>query len=151
MFGSEADRRIPVILTLVGGEVLRGSVPSGASASLAFELNREGLFMSLKTGDGQIRYIAKSTIAQVVEGTERKTASLPDPSEDRSPYKVLKVKEGASVEEIRQAYMKLAKIYHPDSYHSDSTAPEVAEYVTKMFQHITGAYAAVKDAPSKAA
>lgn len=151
MFGNEADKRIPVILTLVGGEVLRGSVPSGASASLAFELNREGLFLNVRTGDGQIRYVAKSTIAQVVEGTERKTASLPEPAQDRSPYKVLKVKEGASVEEIRQAYVKLARIYHPDSYQSDSTAPEVAEYVTKMFQHITAAYAAIKEAPSKAA
>jgi DnaJ-domain-containing protein 1 len=151
MFGSEADKRIPVTLTLVGGEVLRGSVPSGASASLAFELNREGLFLNLKTGDGQIRYVAKSTIAQVVEGAEEKTVALPETVQGRSPYRVLKVKEGASMEEIRQAYVKLAKIYHPDSYHSDSTAPEITEYVTKMFQQITAAYAAIKDAPSKAA
>ena len=36
-----------------------------------------------------------------------------------NPYKVLGVNEGASQEEIRSAYLKLVKKYHPDKY-SDS-------------------------------
>ena len=33
-----------------------------------------------------------------------------------NPYKVLGVNEGASQEEIRSAYLKLVKKYHPDKY-----------------------------------
>lgn len=34
----------------------------------------------------------------------------------RNPYEVLELKEGASQEEIKQAYRNLARKYHPDQY-----------------------------------
>ena len=152
MFGSEADKRIPVTITLANGDVLRGSVPSGASASLAFELNREGLFLNVKDMTGQFLFVAKANIHQVVEGNEvQKPAVLPELVQGKSPYKVLRVEEGASPEVIRQAYMALAKMYHPDNYPKDSTPPELAEYVTSMFQQITTAYNALKAVTAKAA
>ena len=42
-----------------------------------------------------------------------------------NPYKVLGVNEGASQEEIRAAYLKLVKKYHPDKY-IDSDLKELA-------------------------
>lgn len=42
-----------------------------------------------------------------------------------NPYKVLGVREDASQEEIRSAYLKLVKKYHPDKY-VDSDLKEVA-------------------------
>ena len=42
-----------------------------------------------------------------------------------NPYKVLGVSEGASQEEIRAAYLKLVKKYHPDKY-TDSDLKELA-------------------------
>ena len=42
-----------------------------------------------------------------------------------NPYKVLGVNEGASQEEIRSAYLKLVKKYHPDKY-TDSELKELA-------------------------
>jgi DnaJ-domain-containing protein 1 len=151
MFGSEADKRIPVTLTLLNGDVLRGSVPSSASGSLAFELNREGVFLNFKNTSGDIVFIAKSTVAQVIEGNEEKTAVIPELAHGKSPHKVLRIGEDASPEVIRQAYMALAKIYHPDNYPADSTAPELAEYVAAMFQQITVAYTALKAVAAKAA
>jgi DnaJ-domain-containing protein 1 len=151
MFGSEADKRIPVTITLASGEILRGSVPSSASASLAFELNREGLFLNVKDTTGKIVFIAKANIHQVVEGNEEKQAVLPELARGQSPHKVLRVSEDASPEVIRQAYMALAKIYHPDNYPTDSTAPELADYVAAMFQQITVAYTALKAVAAKAA
>ena len=144
MFGSEAEKRIPVTITLASGEILRGSVPSGASASLAFELNREGIFLNFKSGTGQIVFIAKSTISQVIEGNEEKTAVMPELVQGKTPYRVLRIEETASPEAIRQAYMTLAKKYHPDHYSTETTAPEVADYVAGMFQEITAAYTALK-------
>jgi hypothetical protein len=151
MFGSEGEKRIAVTLTLLSGAVLRGSVPSSASGSLGFELNREGVFLNFKDTTGALIFVAKSTIAQVIEGNEEKIAVMPELAHGKSPHKVLRVGENASPEAVRQAYMALAKIYHPDNYPAESTAPELAEYVAAMFQQITVAYTALKAVAAKAA
>ena len=44
----------------------------------------------------------------------------------KNPYAVLGVREGASQEEIEQAFRELAKKYHPDMYH-DNPLRELAE------------------------
>jgi len=53
-----------------------------------------------------------------------------------NPWKTLGVSEGASQEEIKQAYRKLAKKYHPDRY---ANSPMKAEAEKKM-QEINEAY-----------
>jgi DnaJ-domain-containing protein 1 len=151
MFGGEGEKRISVMITLVSGETLRGSVPSGASASLAFELNREGIFLNFKDTSGQMRFVAKATISQVIEGSEEKKAVMPELVQGKAPHKLLRVSEDASPEAIRQAYLALAKLYHPDSYPSETTAPEVSEYVAAMFQQINNAYSALKTVTPQAA
>lgn len=44
----------------------------------------------------------------------------------RDPYEVLEIKRGASKEEIKSAYIKLVKKYHPDQYR-DNPLGELAE------------------------
>ena len=61
--------------------------------------------------------------------------------EDR--YKVLRVSRDASDDEIKRAYRKLAKQYHPDLNPGDPVA-------AKKMQEINAAYEQIKD-PQKAA
>jgi DnaJ-class molecular chaperone len=53
-------------------------------------------------------------------------------------YKILGVSESASLEEIKKAYRKLAKEYHPDTQGGDKNAEN-------RFKNISEAYAVLKD------
>jgi curved DNA-binding protein CbpA len=44
----------------------------------------------------------------------------------KNPYEVLNIKEGASEEEIKKAYIELCKKYHPDKY-SNNPLKDLAE------------------------
>jgi molecular chaperone DnaJ len=44
----------------------------------------------------------------------------------RNPYEVLEIKQGASPEEVKQAYRELVKKYHPDKY-NDNPLKDLAE------------------------
>ena len=61
----------------------------------------------------------------------------------QDPYKVLGVSPDASDEEIKRAYRRLAKQYHPDRNPGDETA-------AKKMQQINAAYEQIKN-PEKAA
>ena len=60
------------------------------------------------------------------------------------PYQVLGVSPNASEDEIRQAYRRLAKKYHPDLNPGDKTAAQ------KM-NEVNAAYDAIKNPPAAGA
>jgi curved DNA-binding protein len=60
----------------------------------------------------------------------------------KTPYKILGVASGASESEIRKAYRKLARQYHPDVNPGDRTSEE-------RFKEIAGAYEILSDADKR--
>lgn len=59
--------------------------------------------------------------------------------EDQSHYEALQVSKSASREEIKKAYFRLAKEYHPDR-HFESGMEEVKKELNALFSRITEAY-----------
>lgn len=60
-------------------------------------------------------------------------------SESQSHYEVLQISKAASREEIKKAYFRLAKEYHPDR-HFESGMEEVKSELNTLFARITEAY-----------
>lgn len=50
-----------------------------------------------------------------------------------NPYEVLGVREGADMDEIKKAYRKLAKQYHPDLHPDDPKANEKMQQVNEAY------------------
>ncbi len=51
---------------------------------------------------------------------------------------------GASRDEVRQAYLRLAKAYHPDRYASVELPEEVRDYLSAMARRVNAAHAALE-------
>ena len=60
------------------------------------------------------------------------------------PYKILGVPESASDEEVKKAYLKLARKYHPDNYHDNP----LADLAQEKMKEINAAYEQVQKSRS---
>lgn len=74
---------------------------------------------------------------------DKHKASKVAASNNKSPYKILNVSEGASREEITIAYKQMAKLYHPDKV--ASLAPEFQQLAEMRMKEINGAYLELLD------
>ena len=63
-------------------------------------------------------------------------------------YQILGILETASKEDIRQAYLRMALVWHPDRHTGES--PERIAIVTACFQEIGEAYGVLSDPSRKA-
>ena len=59
---------------------------------------------------------------------------------DIDPHAVLKIGKDAPPEEIRQAYHKMARLYHPDRIAAYELPDEVKEYARAMLVRINLAF-----------
>jgi curved DNA-binding protein CbpA len=62
------------------------------------------------------------------------------------PHGVLGLKPGATHEEAREAYVRLAKTYHPDRYAAIELPREVRDYLAVMARRVNAAHQALEAA-----
>ena len=147
MFNGRDDNanRTAVLLTLTDNQVVTVSIRLPLSRRLADALNNDDAFLDAITPSGQQQFIAKSTIKLVrpanvpradqldIEGRAPGTPAF-------DPYAILKVAKDANPEDIKSAYHRMARLYHPDRIASYELPDEVKDYVRTMLVRINLAF-----------
>jgi ubiquinone/menaquinone biosynthesis C-methylase UbiE len=144
MFSSHQVQRTLVTLTFQDGSKSVVSVKLPLSGKLAEALNSQEQFLDVISGTGEAYFIAKSKVARA-EATEIPQAMLNQQRRTAdqaqfNPYAVLGIQSTASKDEIRTAYVTLAKMYHPDRFLTFDIPQEMKDYAASMQARINLAY-----------
>ncbi|HRY08123.1 MAG TPA: J domain-containing protein [Hyphomicrobiaceae bacterium] len=157
MFQNEGsnDIQLSVELLMSDGRRMFGKVTIPYGSQLIKQLNGSNRFIEFEDADGTPKFVSKDSVVELTETKAKKPPKL-DASkamESDNPYVVLGIPVDAGHEAIRAAYARLAKQYHPDQFNAVRLPPEVASYMTRMFEQISTAYQmlARRDMPDAAA
>jgi DnaJ-domain-containing protein 1 len=141
-------------VTLDDGRELKGRFTLTPGRTLTEMLNNTSVFLEFEPFEGDRLLIAKTALQSVkpvsVPGSPTLTAGGEgDGSFD--PYSVLRVDRDAGADQIRQAYLALAKTYHPDKYATAELPPEVIAYLSAMARRVNAAYDILQETLKKRA
>ncbi len=133
-----------LVITLVDGRRLRGNMLVARDKSLSDTFNMPMPFIEFEDFDEGPVIVAKSSIVSLrplkipaADQLDKKLTSL-DKSDS---HRILGLTKSATRDEIRSAYLALARLYHPDRFASTELPSEVAEYIDQMARRINIAYA----------
>ena len=144
MFENEGsnDIKVAVELLMQDGRRMLGKMTVPYGSQLNKQLNGSNRFIDFEDADGTPKYVQKDAVVELIETKSKKPPKL-EPSkamESDNPYVVLGIEANAGHEQVRSAYARLAKQYHPDQFNAVVLPPEVASYMTGMFERISNAY-----------
>ncbi|MEM9706610.1 MAG: J domain-containing protein [Pseudomonadota bacterium] len=108
-------------------------------------LNDERGFLPVRFASGRTMVVAKTSIISIVEREAEAAKKRP---QNQSPYDVLRIKETASVEEIKRAFKQRMKSVHPDSLVSLDIDDEIKEAAIAAAQRVNAAYQTIMAARS---
>lgn len=150
MFESSASRgahvsRCLVAVTHASGKVENYSVKLPLSGKISDALNGADRFVDAVTPDGDQLFLSKEDIRRVALVDVPKVSQLNfyRRASDKAafdPYQVLKVPRGASHDEIKHAYHRMVRLYHPDRIGNFELPDEMHEYARVMLVRINLAY-----------
>jgi DnaJ domain len=143
---------VPAHITLNDGSVHKGKFIVSAARSIYDVLNGDTKFLEFETFAGERSLIAKSNLASIHIVTVPSTGGLKAKLDvdQFDPHAVLGVPRDATWDDVRQTYLKLSKIYHPDLYSNVALPVEVKDYLAAMARRINAAYHAL-EVPQQAA
>jgi DnaJ-domain-containing protein 1 len=141
--------RTSVMLTLTDGSAITVSMKLPLSNKLSDTLNTTEMFLDILTIQGEQQYIAKTAIRSVRAMDMPKTNQIDLETRQAGqgqfePYAILQIDRNASQEEIRKAYHRMARLYHPDRISSFDLPEEMMEYARAMLVRINLAFEQLK-------
>lgn len=144
MFGNN-QKIFDVAVELVDGMSLTGKVVTAAGSSLEGVLSRETPFLDFTAADGQRQFLAKHRIAAVTPLEPLRKPQLRPSDPDRLDcFEMLGLTRGVSLDDAREAFHRLAKLYHPDRISGMDLPGEVVRYMNEMSRQINLAFHAVR-------
>jgi hypothetical protein len=144
---SNEPTAIPVEISFTTGEQAKGKLIVPLSRSPLEHLNGLGTFVEFEPYGGERQFIAKTQIAAVRPSGVPVSPTLGQPRvshDDFDPYAILGLTRGCSWDDVRQAYVRLSKTYHPDRYSNAALPAEVKSYLEAMARRLNAAYAALE-------
>lgn len=142
---------VPAEITLVDGEILKGKFFISAVRHIYDVLNGPDMFLEFEPYSGKRRFLAKSQLSDVKlinAPTPRSLSSSLREIDNFNPYAILGVERESPWDKVRENYVALSKIYHPDNYAQAKLPTEVSEYMAAMARRINSAFEAL-DAPRR--
>lgn len=137
---------VPVEASFIDGTIARGKLLVPATKTMGEVLNGPGGFVEFEPYGGERSFLAKSQIASIKMLGVPKLPNLNTRVRDLDgfdPFAVLGLTPTATKEEMRKAYIALAKVYHPDRYAAAELPTEVIEYLFAMARRINAAHEAL--------
>lgn len=136
---------VPVVVTRRDGVVERGRVMVPYQSTLDDMLNGQAAFFEFQPYGGTTTFLAKAEIRSIEASNVPKpsdaNAKLSSASSATDPYEVLGIPRGAAIAEVKRAYYRLAKLYHPDRHATTELPEEVTVYLAAMARRLNAAYA----------
>lgn len=138
---------IPVEATMDDGRTLRGKFVVPQGRGVAEILNGTAQFIEFEPYGGERTLLAKTSLKAVKPvnvPANNQLSRRANEVDTFDPYGVLGIRAGSSFEDVRAAYHRLAKIYHPDRYSMAELPAEVRDYLAACVRRINAAFAALE-------
>ena len=149
---NRAETLICVEVTLASGEKLAGRAVLNPGKGVHKLLEGDEAFIYVETFDGEGSFVPKADIRGLkVINTGRAgamTLNVPD-ARNFDPYRVLSLDKSATFDDIKDAYLRLSKLYHPDRYAGVDLPREVKAYLEAMSKGVNAAFQALKHVGQK--
>ncbi|MFM1814190.1 MAG: chaperone protein DnaJ [Pseudomonadota bacterium] len=140
---------LPVTIAFADGAQEKGRLYVPIGRALQDCLNAPSLFLEFEPYGGERSFIAK---AQIVSLKPIGVPKAPDlhartpRSDEFDPHAALGVAPGCDWSEIRAAYVKRAKAYHPDRYSNAELPDEVRDYLYAVARRVNLAFEILEEA-----
>lgn len=144
---NRAETLIAVEIVLADGTTLSGRAVLPPGRGVHKLLDGEEAFVYVEAFEGGGTFVPKSEIRNVKVITPGRGMSsalfIPD-ARNFDPHRTLGLEKGASFEQIREAYHRLSKLYHPDRYAAIELPREVKSYLEAMSKNVNAAFQALR-------
>lgn len=139
---------VTILITLVDGSSIAGNLQKPRTKSMLEFMNYDVAFIEVERKDGSKVEVAKAALRTIEVTDNPRTDQLANEIrkfDNFEPYSILGVPKGATKEQIREAYLRMQRLYHPDRYTGHELPPEVADYIGAVARRVNLAYSMLSE------